>query len=74
MIENQQNHRADNRHEQTVEVESAYTTSSKDVEQPATSKSADNTQQDVEQNALTSPIYMRCVLLSWIIFSPLSQL
>jgi hypothetical protein len=30
---------------------------SKDVEQPATSKSADNSQQDVEQDALTSPIY-----------------
>jgi hypothetical protein len=27
------------------------------VEQPATGKRADNTQQDVEQDALTSPIY-----------------
>jgi hypothetical protein len=27
------------------------------VEQPATGQSADNTQQDVEQDALTSPIY-----------------
>jgi hypothetical protein len=40
-----------------VEVESAYAWGSKDVEQPATNKSADNTQQNVEQNALTFPIY-----------------
>lgn len=57
MIDNQQNHRADNCHEEAVEVESAYARSPKDVEQPTASKSADNSQQDVEQNALTSPIY-----------------
>jgi hypothetical protein len=57
VIENQQDHRADNRHEETIEVESAYARGSKDVEQPATGKSADNTQQDVEQDALTCPIY-----------------
>src|ERR1017187_8976140 len=50
VIENQQAHRADNRHEETIEVESAYARGSKDVEQPATGKSADNTHQDVEQD------------------------
>jgi len=57
VIENQHNHGADNRYEETVEVDSAYAMGSKDAEQPATAKSADNTQQDVEQHALTSPIH-----------------
>jgi len=57
MIENQQNRWAHNCHEETVEVQSAYAGGTEYTEQPATSKSADNSQQDVEQNALTSPIY-----------------
>jgi hypothetical protein len=57
VIENQQNHRSDNRHEETVKVESGYARGSKDMEQPATGKSADNAQQDVEQNALASTVH-----------------
>jgi hypothetical protein len=44
VIENQENHRADNRDQEAVEVESPYARRSKDVEQPATNKSADNAQ------------------------------
>ena len=57
MIENQQNYGSDDRHKQTVEVGSAYARGSKYMEQPATSKSADNAQQDVEQDALAFPVY-----------------
>jgi hypothetical protein len=57
VIDNQQNHGPDYRHEETVEVESGYARGSKGVEQPSTGKSADNAQQDVEQDALTSAIY-----------------
>ena len=56
VVENQQNHRAGSRYEEAVEVESAYARGSKHAEQPATGKSAYNTQQDVEQYALASPI------------------
>jgi len=57
VIENQHYHGADNRHEQAVEVEPVYALASKDVEQPAAGESADNTQKDVEQDALASPVY-----------------
>jgi len=57
VIENQQNHRADNGHEETVEVQAIDARGSKDVEEPAASQSADNTQQDIEHDALTSPVY-----------------
>src|ERR1017187_1248997 len=57
VIDNQQDDRADNRHKEAVEVEPADARGAKDVEQPAAGKSADNSQQDVEQDALTSPVY-----------------
>jgi hypothetical protein len=57
VIENQHDHGADNRHEETVDVEPVYALASKNVEQPATGKSADNTQKDVEQDALAPPVY-----------------
>jgi hypothetical protein len=57
VIDNQENHRADNRHEKTVEVKSAYAGCSKDMKQPAAGKSADNTQQNVEQDAFTSSVH-----------------
>jgi len=57
VIENQQNHGAHDRYEKTVEVEPTYARSAKYMEQPATGKSADNSQQNVEQEAFTSPIH-----------------
>jgi hypothetical protein len=56
VIQNQQNHGSDNRHEETIDIESAYARGSKYVEQPATGKSAHNSQQDIEKDALTSPV------------------
>ena len=43
-----------------MEVESGYAGGSKDVEQPATRKSADHAQQDVEQDA--SPLLFTILL------------
>jgi len=40
-----------------MEVEPAYPGRSEDVEQPATGKGTDNSQEDIEQDALTSPVY-----------------
>jgi hypothetical protein len=57
MIDNQQNHRAKNCYEEAVEIEPANPGGSKGVEQPAPNNGADNSQQDVEHDALTSPIY-----------------
>jgi hypothetical protein len=57
VIEKQQNHGADDRHEHTVEVESAYAGLTKEAEEPPAGKSANNTQEDVEDDPLTSPIY-----------------
>jgi hypothetical protein len=57
VIENEQNDGADNRHQETVEVKSTDTMTAKDVEQPAAKKGPHNSQQDVEYDAFTSPIY-----------------
>lgn len=56
MIDNQQNHGADYRDEETVQVESAYATGAKNVKEPTAGEGADNTQQNVEQDALASPV------------------
>lgn len=48
VIDEQQRYRAENRHEETVEVKPAHAGGSKQVEHPTTGKSADNPQQDVE--------------------------
>jgi len=57
MIDNQQNHRAENGYEETVQVKPAYPSGSKGAEQPAPNNGADNSQQDVEHDALASPVY-----------------
>ena len=57
VISNQKGDRADNRHEETVQVESVHTGGSEEAEQPASHQRADNSQQDVKYNALASPVH-----------------
>jgi hypothetical protein len=57
MIDKKYNHRAENRHEKAVQIEPIYSSCSKGVEQPAPNAGADYSQQDVEHDALASPVY-----------------
>src|ERR1019366_9230372 len=54
VIYKQNGQRADNRRIETVEVESVYTGGAEGVERPAARHGADDSQQDVGQNALPS--------------------
>ena len=57
VISEQKDKRADNRRKVTEEVQSIYTGGSEGIEQPASGHGANNSEQEVWQNALSSSLY-----------------